>query len=237
MSQDPLRTQKHPVFLDATPLTHFARIGELDLLGTWLPGSYTAAYVMKDEILDWVKDYPSNKQVGNATWLTALPADTLADAKLIASLSIRFPAGGTKSIGELHVIALAKRLGGTAIIEDQQARKAARSNEAKVKSVYMVSMIGAASACGLISENEAWDLQRRLEVRRERSVIRSTDNREFREMVRFMKELQPRWAEWPRCLHNNGLDLIAIAARKQELGAWRDRFKLPPRSTPKPRPG
>jgi predicted nucleic acid-binding protein len=219
---------RHFVFLDTTPLTHFARIGELDRLGEWLPGSYTAAYVMEHEILDWVKDYPHNRLVGEVKWLEAIPADTAVDAKLIADLSIRFPDRATKNIGELHVIALAKRFGGTAIIEDQQARKAARSDDAKVKSTYMVSMIGAAATCGLISENEAWDIQKRLEIGRERSVIRSTDRREFREMVGFMKELLPRWPPWPKCLHNNGLDQIAIAARKQELATLRDRFRLPP---------
>jgi predicted nucleic acid-binding protein len=233
MSQEPPQIQKHPIFLDATPLIHFARIGELNRLGTWLPGSLTATYVLENEILDWAWKYPYNAQVGKETWLTAVPADTLEDAKLIAELSVRFEEGGTKNVGELHIIALAKRFGGTAIIEDQQARKAARSDEAKVKSVYMVSMIGAASACDLISENKAWDLQRQLEAGRERSVIRSVDSQAFREMVRLMKELRPRLPEWPECLHNNGLDLIAIAARNQELSTLRDRFGLPPRRTSK----
>ena len=216
---------KHLVFLDATPLTHFARIGELDRLGEWLSGSYTAAYVMKDEIIDWIKYYPHNAKVRDATWLKTIPADNIVDAQLIAELSRRFPARDTKSIGELHVIALTKRLGGTAIIEDGHARKAAQQG-AGIKSTFMVSMIGAAAACALISENDAWDLQKRLEVGRDRSVICSTNSKEFREMVRFMKELHPRWAPWPDCLHNNGLDQIAIAARKGQLGILRGRLGL-----------
>ena len=46
---------------------------------------------------------------------------------MIAEVSRRFPEEGRKNIGEMHVIAIAKRYGGVGIIEDQQGRLAARA--------------------------------------------------------------------------------------------------------------
>lgn len=206
------------VCLDAGALIQFNRIGELDRVGEWFPNGYTPQYVMDEEIVKWKWKYTANEAIEQAPWLTTLAADTTEDAMLIAQLSRRFAESETKSIGELHVIALTARYRGTAIIEDNQARGAARS--AGVKSAFFVSAIGAAVISDLVTIDEGWDLQRRLEDGRERSVIRSGEKKKFEAMVRFMQQWADvkGWRDWPRCLHNNGLDAFAIGAAKEHLG-------------------
>ena len=218
------------VCLDAGVLIHFNRIGELDLLGTWLPGACVPEYVLQEEIVAWTGRYRDNELIASATWLRSLPADTTADAAMIATLSVRFARSDTKSVGELHVIALTKRYKGTAIIEDGQARHAARDPRAKVKSTFWVSMLGAAAVSGLLADDDAWDLQRRLEEGRDRSVIRSGNKRVFTNLLSGYRDWANRhgWRHWPLCLHNNGLDLIAIAAAKDQLDqpGMRKRLRL-----------
>lgn len=224
------RTAGEFIFLDAGALIHFNRIGELERLGAWFPNAYTPEYVMQEEIVKWTRKYPENADIQSAAWLSSIAADTTEDAALMAALAVRFAKSDTKSIGELHVIALTKRYKGTAIIEDGQARRAALDPKAKVKSTFWVSMIGASTVSELVTEDEAWDLQRRLEEGRERSVIRTRNKKEFSTMLAFYREWAERhgWREWPLCLHNNGLDLIAIAAAKGqlELPEMRKRFRL-----------
>lgn len=205
------------ICFDAGGLIHFNRVGELDRLGDWFPDGYTAEYVMREEIVAWKHKYGENEAIENAAWVTVIDADSTEDAALMAQLSRRFERGGSKNVGELHVIALTARYQGTAIIEDAQARNAARA--AGVKSTYWVSMLGAAVVSDLLGLDEAWDIQRRLEDGRERSVIRSGEKGKFEGMVSTMREWadQHGWRDWPGCLHNNGLDVIAVGAAKEQL--------------------
>jgi|SRR5579884_2830889 len=216
------------VCFDAGALIHFNRIGELERLGQWFPDSYTAEYVMREEIVAWKHKYGGNEAIENAEWLTVIDADSTEDAALMAQLSRRFERGGSKNIGELHVIALTARYEGTAIIEDAQARNAARA--AAVKSTYWVSMLGAAVVSGLLDAEKAWDIQSRLEDGRDRSVIRGGEKSKFEAMVAAMSEWGEKrgWRDWPACLYNNGLDVIAVGAAKEQLGdpAFRKRIGL-----------
>ncbi len=216
------------IVLDAGVLIHFNRVSELDRLGSWFPNAYTAKYVMDKEIVEWSHKYPANGKIENALWLSVADADTTEDAALIAQLRRRFPEHDTKNVGELHVIALTARSRGTAVIEDGQARSAARA--AAVKSTFWVSMLGAAVVSGLLSSDEAWDIQHRLEVGRDRSVIRSGEKKKFEAMIGAMSEWAEKktWRKWPLCLHNNGLDVIAVGAAKEQLAdaAFRERCGL-----------
>jgi hypothetical protein len=200
----------------------FAKAGEVACLEAWFPDGVAPKYVMEEEILGWKDDYPENKQYDGAAWPSVMDTDTTADAALMAELG-QFFASGTKNEGELHVIALTHRHNGTAIIDDNAARKRTDSTTPRTQSVFMVSMIAAAAVSGLLADGEAWTLQVKIENTRDPryAVIRASDKKEFEELLRFYRQIEKRlgWNTWPLCLHQHSklLDAAAIHARKQDM--------------------
>ena len=208
------------ICLDATPLLTFNRIGELAILEKWFPDGATPTYVMQEEILAWTHKYPENKMFAGAAWPHAIAADTTADTVIIDQLG-QFFAEGTKNVGELHVIALTHRFQGTAILDDNSARKRGESTNPPISSVFMVSMVAAAAISGLISDSGAWELQCRIEKSRGPgfALIRPEDKKEFEALLRFYRQIEKNkgWKKWPHCLHDRLLDVATISARKNQL--------------------
>jgi predicted nucleic acid-binding protein len=139
------------ICLDATPLMSFAKIGELKILEDWFPEAVTPEYVMAQEVLAWKDDHPENKQFEGSSWPRVVRADTTSDTALITQLG-QFFASGNKNVGELHVIALTHRNNGTAILDDNSARRRTDSTDPATRSVFMVSMIAAAAISGLLGD-------------------------------------------------------------------------------------
>lgn len=210
------------ICLDATPLLTFNRVGRLATLKEWFPGAVTPAYVMTEEILEWQDKYPENKVFDGASWPSTIATDATQDAAVIDQLG-QFFAEGSKNIGELHVMALTHRFQGTAILDDNGARRRGASLKPPVKSVFMVSMVAAAVQSGLLTAGEAWELHHLIESSRDpmHAIIRTQDKKEFEALLHFFKQVEKNrgWKEWPYCLHDRLLDGAAISARKGELQA------------------
>jgi predicted nucleic acid-binding protein len=204
------------VCLDAMVPIHFNRVRHLELLGDWFgPRVFTANVIMEEEIRGALARHPENLAIVDSGWLVSVPVDKIEDIALVASLRRRWGSKDDKDRGEAEVIALCKRYGWTAIMDDDVGRSAAK--EYGVPCVYMLTTMIAAASCGLIAKQEAWKLHCSIEQERRRAMLTAQDCHKpvFMECIeRFARVGEKRGnLHWPEILAMKGLDDVVIWTR------------------------
>ena len=206
------------VCVDAMVPIHFNRIGRLELLGEWFgPRVFTANVVLEEEIKGTVDRHPENQAIVEAEWLFSVPVDEIDDIALVASLRKRWGSKDDKDRGEAELIALCRRYGWTAIMDDEVGRKAAR--DCGVTRAYMVTTVIAAASAGLIHPQEAWKLHCSIESGQHGAILTSDECHKpvFMQCVeRFVQISEKRGNPlWPAILATKGLDDVVIATRRE----------------------
>jgi predicted nucleic acid-binding protein len=204
------------VCLDAMVPIHFNRVGHLELLGNWFgPRVFTANVIMEEEIRGALDRHPANRAILDSDWLVSVPVDVIEDIALVASLRRRWGSKDYKDRGEAEVVALCRRYGWTAIMDDEVGRKAAKDN--RVPCVYMLTAIVAAASCDLITRQEAWSLHCSIARAQKGSMLTAQDCHRpvFMDCVdRFVRIGEKRGnPRWPGILASKGLDDVIIWTR------------------------
>lgn len=167
-------------------------------------------------------DHPKNQAIIDAPWLKPVPLVEEADHKLARTLRRMWKSETGRDHGEADLVALCKRYGWTAIVDDHNGRDGAYRNE--VPHVYVVTMLVAATAEGLTSVDEAWTVHQVVEARYDRPVMPVADDFEpaFETAVRAIRGIARKLDEppWPEVLADARCDEVvkrAVAGRRREL--------------------
>ena len=171
LDNDHLNLGPEYLCFDAGPLIRFNDAGRLDLLESLVgPVAYAPRAVIKCEL---GKRHKQNSAAIKAPWLYSVPSHP-DDAELVSSLLKRLGKKPPKNLGEAEVIAACRRFGWTAVLEDGDARIVAA--DAKVRHVYVATVLAAASAYKAIKPSQAWKLFVRMEKERRSSVLKPDES-------------------------------------------------------------
>lgn len=186
-----LPTGASVVCFDASPLILFNDAGALTELCTWFDqgACFTAQVVVEIELTKSLTKFPDNKAIIDAPWLRAAPVED-DDLRLVAGLRTLWGSPKGRDFGEAEVVALCKRYGWTAIINDGRGRHAARQNG--VPFVSTAGLLVGAAAHHAISRDHGWELHRRIEGRFTQPMILPTDG-EFRPAFERAVSAVERW--------------------------------------------
>jgi predicted nucleic acid-binding protein len=206
------------VCLDAMVPIHFNRVGRLEVLGDWFgPRVFTANVIMEQELRAALPRHPENRAILESDWLLSVPVDEIEDIQLVASLRRRWGSKDDEDRGEAEVVALCRRYGWTAIMDDDVGRKAAK--EHGVPCVYMLTVILAAASCGLITPGEAWKLHYSIEQERRRAVLTAQDCHRpvFMHCIEHFTRVSEKRGNlhWPEILATKGLDDLVLWTRRK----------------------
>lgn len=209
LGSTPLQTGPAFVCLDAGPLIYFNDTDRLDRLEQFFgPTAYTPQAVIELELMQRPKQ---NAPVLALDWLQWVPSHP-DDAELVARLVRRF-GGPPKHQGEAEVIAASKRYGWVAVLDDDDARIAAK--EEGVVSVYTVTVLAAAAAEGKLTPSQAWKAHVAIEKSRGRYSPLKPDEAYkdvFYKFVDLLRQLRKKRGEppWPHVLASGGLDDLLL---------------------------
>jgi predicted nucleic acid-binding protein len=192
------------VCFDTSPLIDYAKIDGLPELAGWFSNGtcFTADVVTKVEIPRGLASHPKNQAILDAPWLTSVPVYD-EDLAFIVELRELWGSSGTEDYGEAEVVALCKRYGWTAIMNDRRGRGAARRNG--VSYVSTAGLLVAATAERAISVNDAWELHTRVEGDYDHPMVLPTTD-EYRPSFERAVAAVRRWTadnpeeHWPRPL-------------------------------------
>jgi predicted nucleic acid-binding protein len=160
------------VCFDTTALLAFARVGAVDLLGEWFPQAFVPNVVMEEEIAAHVSRYPENQAIVDANWLSVIAVEEDDDLKLVAYLlEERWASEDDKDRGEAEVIALCRRNGWLAILDDSEGRRAAADEG--VRHISFLGVIVGAAAQAKLNPNDAWELHVKIDEARKGSGLGS----------------------------------------------------------------
>ena len=116
--------------------------------------------MLESEIPRGIAQHPKSQAILDATWLE--PAAVLDDDfEFIVSLRRLWGSTGNRDYGEAEVVALCRRYGWTAIMNDGRGRATARRNG--VASVCTGALLAAVAAEHFITPDAAWSLHQELE--------------------------------------------------------------------------
>ena len=199
------------VCLDASPLIGYADIGELSWLTTWFGGcGFTAEVVTAVELTKSLRSHPQNADILALPWLRSQSVEEEEDLKLVAQLRGIWGSPRGRDHGEAEIIALCRRYGWTAILDDRQGRNGAIKHG--VRHVHSTSVLVAAMASRMIGADEAWDLHRRLVADDDPPILPPDDRFQdaFNRVAIAFRRVLERDDEppWPRLLSVPGLDEI-----------------------------
>lgn len=214
----------YPCF-DSTQLIAFNAANALHLLGDWFPRSFTPNVVIEEEIRSHLAKHPEGQRIIDATWLEAVAVESERGLELVRFLREdlwKSPPG--RDHGEAEVLALCREYGWVAILDDDQARKAATRKDIEVPSVMLLTVIIAAAAHELIAPKEAWKLHSAID--KERSAKKglgsfsylkgdAVHRPAFMSSVSEFRRIHKKAGEpaWPRLLATPSLDGVVRVVR------------------------
>lgn len=203
------------VCFDASPLIDYGDQNALGWLGTWFsPGpAFTADVITKVELAKSLPRYPQNAQIIGLPWLKSIPVEEDVDVQLVVSLRRLWGSDSGRDHGEAEVVALCKRYGWTAIVDDARGRDGAERHG--VAHVSSTGMLVAATAFHRESVADAWALHQRLVSGLDRPLLPSDDLYEpaFRAAVSAAGKLAAEQGEqWPQLLAESRLDKLVLRA-------------------------
>ncbi len=155
--------------LDTTALIHFEAAGALPLLEVMCTQDGSAS-VPVSVVGEWHGH--TTDAAGYVTghpWLKIVRADEAADLQIVADLSRRYPTPPDKNQGEMDVVAISKRLGYVALMEDGIGCK--QADDHGVPHLAIVTLLACCVAYGLIAHKLAW--QTHVAVERTRGQFHS----------------------------------------------------------------
>lgn len=116
----------HDLVLDTGPLSHFAKAGWLSILRVLVgEGEVVIPDMVEDELREGAHRYPHLRPVLDADWIQRRTLRSSDEIEAYAHFARRLVADG-RNQGEAGVLAYVKVHGGTAVIDDGAACKAAR---------------------------------------------------------------------------------------------------------------
>ncbi len=177
---------------------------------------FTANVIVEQELRGTLDRHPENKAILDSKWLSSVPVDDIEDIQLVAHLRRRWGSKDDRDRGEAEVIALCRRYGWTAVMDDEVGRKAAK--EYGVPRVYILTTILAAASCGLVSPEEAWKLHCSIERERRRAVLSAGESHKpvFMKCIEHFTRVGEKLGDrcWPDILAQSGLDDLVIWTRR-----------------------
>jgi predicted nucleic acid-binding protein len=204
------------VCFDATPLITYNNIDRLGLLEDLFSGcALTPDVVKNDEVVKRLDKYPQNRRIHEAPWLEAVKVEEPEDTRLVAQLLAIWDSDPRRDEGEAEVIALCRRFGWTAVMDDGRGRDAAKRYG--VNCVYTVTAIIAASALsrpGALGRKDAWLVHQEADADRGPNARAMPIEDEYRPaFMKSLKGVRKRWQargepEWPQMLADPALDEI-----------------------------
>jgi predicted nucleic acid-binding protein len=206
------------VCLDAMVLIHFNRCDLLSTLGNWFaPSAFTTEFIAQQEIGGpALKRHHENRKILDCSWLRSVPVVDPKDLALVADLRRLWGSQDTEDMGEAEVVALSRRYGWTAILDDDVGRTAAEQHG--VPRVYMLTMMIAAAAHDLLTPKEAWAMHCTIESERRRAIltVEEVHRPAFLAAIDLFRRYHERIGspKWPRLLAAPKLDGIVLYARK-----------------------
>lgn len=189
---------------DASVLIDLVSGGRLpnlkDLFGTVAVPALVCA-----EIERGVARFPINKGILRATWLLRVPAEDPEDLQLIADLHRSWRSAPPDNAGEAELVALSRRYGWIALLEDGQGREGAAREG--VHPVRMTTCAVAAAACGAMTVERAWGLHTGYHARRTRPLAIGTtpaDRARFEHAIEIVRRLNTKLdaPPWPQILRH-----------------------------------
>lgn len=118
---------------DNTPLSHFARAGQLEVLHAITHGfrSVVPTEVAKELVIG-IPEYPSLSQAVDREWLESVEIDEITEVVRFARYKAEFGGGVHRNNGESAVLAWASVHNAIAIVDDAVASRAARRDDIEV---------------------------------------------------------------------------------------------------------
>ncbi len=213
-----LPTGADHVCFDTTAPLRFAQVGVLDILREWFPKPFAPCAVYQLELADHVSKSAEAREIVGTPWLQEVTVDDAADLAYITYLhEQRWKSDPGKNRGEAEVVVVCRRYGWTAVMEDEEGRTAAEENGTPC--AYMLTIVVAAAAQGLLSAKEAWDLHCQIEDGRRRALLMpdSVHRPAFEACVQSFRRIwqkngQP---DWPRLLSVPKLKDVILLERKR----------------------
>ena len=209
--------------LDTTALIHFEAAGVLPTLEL-LCTQEGDAYVPVSVVGEWHGHFEDESGcVAGHPWLRVVRADDPSDLRIVAELSRRYPTPPDRNRGEMDVVAISKRLGFTALMEDGVGCK--QADDHGVPHLAIVTLLACATAFGLIEHKHAWRTHATVENTRDtfHSILMADRDgkRGFAAAVMALRDLRTRQGDPPfaHFLAQPVLDGVLLAAARVAMDA------------------
>lgn len=213
----------HELCLDTTALIHFEAaeaLPTLELICT----QGGDAHVPLSVVGEW-HGHTSDPagHVAGFPWLRIVRADDPADLRVVADLAGRYATPPGRDIGEMDVVAVSKRLGYTALMEDGVGCK--QADDHGVPHVAIVTLLACSVAYGLIEHRAAWRTHEAVEQTREpfhSILIADRDGRRgFSAAVMALRAYKQRCGDPPLPVFaaRGGIDGVLLAAARAAMNA------------------
>lgn len=120
------------IVFNTSPLSHFSRAGRLDVLRNLTEGwKRHAPTAVLDEIRDGVPKHPDLRTCLEADWLSRATISTLEELSVFAQYA-RVLGTGPRGVGEASTLAWAELHGAMAIVDDEAAKRVAKTRHVVV---------------------------------------------------------------------------------------------------------
>lgn len=211
-----------PLCLDTTALIHFEAADRLDTLEQVCTQG-AGPRVPISVVGEWHgHEVDHAGRVAGHSWLEVVRADHPQDLRIVADLAKRYPTPPDKNIGEMDVVAVSKRLGCTALMEDGVGCKQAQDHA--VPHLAIVTLLACAVVYDVLPHREAWSTHVAVEGTRgthHSILIADRDGRRgFAAAVMALKHLKARQGDPPLLdFAGRGLDGVLLAAARAAMNA------------------
>jgi predicted nucleic acid-binding protein len=221
----PTPTGPGGVCFDATALILHNDAGELAVLEELFGGrAFTAGIITSIELAGSEARAAQNADIINAGWLQPVAVTSPQDIRLVKDLRRIWGSTAGKDHGEAEVIALCRRYGWTAIMDDKAGR--AGCTQHGVPTAYGVSILVAASSLSTeivgssLSRAKAWEIHQEVEAKQRAPLMGVTD-KDRAAFMKACKVFRKLWQEsrepgWPEALARVPVDLIIEEAVRGE---------------------
>lgn len=213
----------HELCLDTTALIHFEAAGALATLELMCTQEGDAC-VPLSVVGEWHgHETAASGHVVGFPWLKVVRADDPSDLRVVADLAGRYPTPPGRNVGEMDVVAVSKRLGYTALMEDGVGCK--QADDHGVPHIAIVTLLACGVACGLIEHKLAWRTHEAVEATRapyHSILIADRDGRRgFAAAVMALRAYKQKCGDppLPAFLARGGIDGILLAAARAAMNA------------------
>ncbi|HMJ02032.1 MAG TPA: hypothetical protein VK506_03770 [Conexibacter sp.] len=165
-------------------------------------------------------EHPAGHVVGHP-WLKVVRVDHPDDLRTVADLARRYPTPPSRNQGEMDVVAISKRLGFTALMEDGVGCK--QADDHGVAHLAIVTLLACGAACDLLEHKLAWRTHVAVEATRRgyhSILLADRDGRRgFAAAVMALRALRRQQGEpsVARFIAQRDLDSVLLAAARAAM--------------------